>query len=197
MKKIKNTSLPYKDITREDINKYLYTCNEKTAEGEFKYSDFGIGLLGYILEQSTGQGFEDIVRKEICDQLDMKNTVMTPDDRQKKLLAKGYTLEMKEAPLWQDNALIGCRSFLSNAEDMVKFIHANLEEDGSPISPSLRRTQQKYFNNSSALGWQLAKEYEIMLDLRSILWSAGKTGGHSAYLAIDDSNKTGGGDFRQ
>ena len=190
-KKIKDTNLPYKDINREDIDLYLSNCNEKTPEGDFRYSDFGMGLLGHILEYHTQDSFENIIKKEICEKLDMKNTTMTLDKEQKRLLAKGYTLEKKEAPLWQDNALTGCRSFLSNAEDMIKFIHANLEADSTPISSSLRNTLQKYFNDASALGWQVAKDYELLLDLKPILWSTGKTCGHSCYLAINDTNKTG------
>ena len=184
-------TVPYKYITENDIKQYLETCEDKQAIGNFRYSDFGIGLLGYILERGIGKKYETMVKEEICQPLNMTNTTITVDKQQEKYMALGYTVDKKLANIWQNPSLPGCSSFLSNADDMVKFIYANLKSGYSRISPSLQLTHQPYLKSFCTLGWHRPLVMHTRMGLKNILSINGNTHGHSCYLAIDESHQTG------
>src|SRR5690606_27272755 len=70
---------PYERLTTQDLLDYLKTCQGKQPEGNFLYSNFGMGLLGYILGLKTGLAYEEAVQRELLQPLEMKNTFVTPD----------------------------------------------------------------------------------------------------------------------
>lgn len=189
--KMKDEQNPYKDLTKADMYEYLASCDCKKPDGQYKYSNFGMGLLGHIFELKYKDTYESIIKREICSKLVMKNTVITLDDEQKQLLAQGYDAEGNPNPVWEDSVLTGAGSFLSNAEDMIKFIEANLDESGSTISASLIKTQERQPNGATGLGWHYPMFGEKLLGLKDIIWHSGMAGGYSSYIAIDKNNDTG------
>lgn len=183
---------PYKDLSINDLYDYLKTCNENTAKGESIYSNFGMGLLGHILELKYGKKYEDIVIAEMCSKLGMSNTIVTLSDENKRKLAQGYDETGNSNPVWQDTVLTGAGSFLSTAADMVKFIKANLDAHNSPISSSLMACQAQQLDGETGLGWQISNSFiDEMLGNKSVIWHNGMAGGYSSYLAIDTKAQCG------
>jgi serine-type D-Ala-D-Ala carboxypeptidase/endopeptidase len=183
---------PYKDLTINDLYEYLKTCKEDKPVGEFEYSNFGMGVLGHILELKYKKRYEDIIKAEICSKLNMTNTVITLSDNQKNKTAQGYDETGKPNPIWQDTVLTGAGSFLSNAADMVKFIKANLKDTYSPISPQLIACHKPQMNGEIGLGWHIANTaLDETIGMKGVLWHNGGAGGYSSYLAIDKATKSG------
>jgi serine-type D-Ala-D-Ala carboxypeptidase/endopeptidase len=183
---------PYKDLTINDLYDYLKTCKENKPIGEHEYSNFGMGVLGHILELKYNKSYEDIVKDEICAKLKMENTVVTLSENQKKKTAQGYDEAGKPNPVWQDTVLTGAGSFLSNAADMVKFIKANLDGSYSPISPQLIACHKPQMKGETGLGWHIANTaLDETLGMKGVLWHNGGAGGYSSYLAIDKETKSG------
>jgi serine-type D-Ala-D-Ala carboxypeptidase/endopeptidase len=178
---------PYKNLSKSDLYDYLKSCEEDAKIGNYGYSNLGMGVLGNILELKYRKKYEDIIKKEICTPLAMHNTTMTLSRIQKAQLAQGYDEEGEPTPVWQDTVLAGAGSFLSNAEDMIKFIQANLDETNSSISPQLIACHKLQNNKKTALGWHVEN-----IGVKSIiLWHDGGSGGYSSYLAINKESKTG------
>lgn len=190
-RRMKDQKNPYKSLTKADLYEYLSTCEGKKGAGHYKYSNFGMGLLGHIFELKYKDTYENIIKKEICSQLDMENTTITLNESQQKLLAQGYDAKGAPNPVWEDYVLTGAGSFLSNAEDMVKFIKANLDEEKTPLSASLFKTHVKQMNGKTGLGWHFPMLGERLLGLNDIIWHNGMAGGYSSYIAIDKNHETG------
>jgi len=182
---------PYKDLVTQDIYNYLKTCEDKQAEGNYDYSNFGMGLLGHLLEIKSGTKYEKLVRQKLLDPLQMKNTFATVDSTNKNSIVQGYDENGNAAPIWTDNVLTGAGSFLSNASDMVKFIKANLRENETTISKSLIQTHKRQLNGETGLGWILASNADKLLGNTDIVWHNGMAGGYASYLAVDKTNGFG------
>jgi serine-type D-Ala-D-Ala carboxypeptidase/endopeptidase len=187
LEKMTDEQNPYKNLSINDLYDYLTTCKEDKKIGEYEYSNFGMGVLGHILELKYRKKYEDIIKDEICAPLAMHNTTIALSPTQKAQLAQGYDEKGQPTPIWQDTVLAGAGSFLSNAEDMVKFIQANLDEANSTISPQLMACHAPQMKGETGLGWHI----EDVIMSKQIWWHNGGTGGYSSYIAIDKNSKSG------
>ena len=189
--KMKDESNPYKDLVTQDIYDYLKTCEGKQPDGTFEYSNFGMGLLGHLLELKTGIKYEILVKERLLSKLEMNNTFITIDSINKKNIVQGYDENGNPSPIWEDNVLTGAGSFLSNGVDMIKFIKANLNVNETPISKSLITTHEQQLNGETGLGWMLPDKYIRFAGNENIVWHNGMAGGYSSFLAIDKVNNYG------
>ena len=182
---------PYKDLVTQDIYNYLKNCKGKKPEGEFEYSNFGMGLLGHLLELKTNIKYEELVKSKLLKPLNMNSTFVTIDATNKKNIIQGYDENNNKAPIWKDDVLTGAGSFLSNANDMIEFIKANLNEKETKLSKSLIKTHQQQLNGETGLGWILPSNADKLLGNESIVWHNGMAGGYASFLAIDKKNNYG------
>ena len=190
--KIKDELNPYKDLTAQDLYDYLATCENIGEAGRFDYSNTGMGVLGHILELKTGKSYESIIKDEITNKLEMKNTTITLSAEQKKLLAQGYNEQGNPNPIWEDKVLTGAGSFLSNAEDMTKFIKANFDENQSGVSTSLLKTHERQFGGETGLGWHFYSGFiSFFTDESGTIWHNGIAGGYASFIALNKKTKSG------
>ena len=189
--KMNDETNPYKDLSTQDIYDYLKTCEAKQAEGSFEYSNFGMGLLGHLLETKSGTKYEKLVAQKLLEPLQMNNTFVTVDSTNKKSIVQGHDENGNLSPIWTDTVLTGAGSFLSNASDMIKFIKANLKEDETSISRSLIKTHIRQLNGGTGLGWILPSGADKLLGNKDIVWHNGMAGGYASFLAIDKINGYG------
>lgn len=189
--KMTDESNPYKDLVKQDLYDYLKTCEGKQPDGTFEYSNFGMGLLGHLLELKTGIGYEALVKQKLLLPLKMEQTFVTPSNTQKTKIVQGYDKKGNETPIWTDNVLTGAGSFLSNGSDMIKFIKANLAESASPVSASLIKTHQEQSESETGLGWILPSGTDKFLGNKSIVWHNGMAGGYASFLVVDKVNNYG------
>jgi CubicO group peptidase (beta-lactamase class C family) len=190
--KIKDELNPYKDLTVQDLYDYLATCENLGKAGSFDYSNLGMGVLGHILELKTGKSYETIVKDEIINRLEMKNTTITLSAEQRELLAQGYNEQGNPNPVWEDSVLTGAGSFLSNAEDMTKFIRANFDASHSEISNFLLKTHEKQTGGETGLGWHYySRFFAALTDEEDVIWHNGGAGGYASFIAINKKTKSG------
>ena len=71
-------------------------------------------------------------------------------------------IQLKPAENWDIPALAGAGAIRSSANDMIKFIMANLKKNHKPLSKALRLAQVKRHSMedglSIGLGWHLARD---------------------------------------
>ncbi|HUJ72433.1 MAG TPA: serine hydrolase domain-containing protein, partial [Verrucomicrobiae bacterium] len=63
------------------------------------YSNFGVGLLGYLLATKDGVGYETFIKREVCHPLGMDDTTVTLGDAQNARFAQGYRAMLRFGPV--------------------------------------------------------------------------------------------------
>lgn len=176
---------PYSHIDVNDVAEYLKTTTGIKKPGKFAYSNFGMGLLGHVLEHVTGSDLESLAKEKLFSKLDMASTGITIDASIEKNLIPGYTAKGQKTGIWTFGALGGAGAFYSTMDDMMKYLKANIESEYS-LSSSLHSMQ-----DTNSIGWMKAGYLEKYFGNGSFLWHDGMVGGYSSYIAVDKENKTG------
>ena len=111
----------------------------------YRYSNAGIGLLGYLVMTATGTSWDDQLNNEILQPLSMHDTTLRPSGEQVERMAQGHRENGNDAPRWPIYAWYAAGGLRSTARDMLSFGEANLghkEVNGKPISDELIAAMQ-------------------------------------------------------
>src|SRR5580704_16615243 len=123
---------------------------------EFVYSNFGIKLIGFGLQQVYHQSLEQLLSTKILAPLGMKRTGLAVSPHYERLLVQGYSPSGKPMPYHLFNA--GAAGGLySDAEDMVGYIDWQLDES----DPTIAQSHTAIFNNSESVQegvWYMTQE---------------------------------------
>ena len=190
VKKMTDPHNPYSSLELSDLLAYLQTTEGKRKPGRFAYSNFGMGLLGHVLERVTGQPFEALVADHLLRPLGMNHTAVAMTPGMQAALAQGYAEDGTPNPLWVDRVLTAAGSFKSDASDMLKFIQANLAGT-SPLALSLKKMHAQQPSGDTGMGWMQPTFLDRFVGNRSVVWHNGRVGGYASYLAIDPVSRTG------
>ena len=131
--------------TSEDFLNWVSRWSEDTGEGcnlpaPYRYSNASVGLLGYILADRLGEGWEELVRRRITDPLGMTSTHMRVPPEQQGRLAQGYGTEGNAVIPWPVFAWYAAGALRSSASDMLAFGEAALGHEainGGTTPPAL------------------------------------------------------------
>jgi CubicO group peptidase (beta-lactamase class C family) len=181
---------PYSYLGPQYMFEYLATAEDKREPGQFEYSNFGMGLLGHVLEVVTGKDYESLVEEKVLAPLAMNGTAITATPEMKSRLAQGYTAKGEPTRPWTFSALSGAGAFYSNAEDMLRFIQESVEEGGL-ASQSFRKMREPQFGGDTGIGWIQPRFFDRFFGNRKVVWHNGMVGGYASYLSIDAETKTG------
>ena len=94
---------------------------------KFQYSDFGVGLLGYILSLKAGVPYEQLVKDRILNVLGMNDTKITlslNDIKNRFPVGHQNGKEIKTPII--PVVIEGAGAFRSTANDLLKYVSANL-----------------------------------------------------------------------
>jgi CubicO group peptidase (beta-lactamase class C family) len=114
--------------TKDQIKATL--ANQKTlypASTYYQYSNLALTLLGYVIEEISGDSFEGYVTQNILSPLGLLNTTPTmPRALHGNELAIGYTVlsrqgEREKMNFFEANGVNAAAGFASNVEDLAKF----------------------------------------------------------------------------
>lgn len=181
----KDSSNPYADFLVDELYHALETCRLGLDPGSsYEYSNLGMGLLGHILALKSGKAFEELVIERICQPLTLHDTRMTLTEEQKRRLAPGHDPSGKVMSNWDIPGLAGAGALRSTANDMIRFLEANLDDryegahvrratigDGMEIGLAWHRTP-------------LAPKGPMMV------WHNGGTGGYHSFAGFVKSTRT-------
>ena len=181
---------PYSHLGPMYVFDYLETTEDKREPGRFEYSNFGMGLLGHVLEVVTKRNFASLVLEKFLAPLEMGDTAISLTPVMKEHLAQGYTANGKPSQMWTFAALAGAGAFNSDAEDMMKFIRANLA-DGSPMSRTLKKMHEPQFGGCTGIGWMQPTFIDRFFGNQAVVWHNGMVGGYASYVSVDTKANTG------
>jgi D-alanyl-D-alanine-carboxypeptidase/D-alanyl-D-alanine-endopeptidase len=181
---------PYADYDPAKLYSFLsgYTLTRDPGE-KYEYSNLAVGLLGHVLSLRSGMSYEELVRKRIFEPLGMTSTSITLSVDQKNRLAPGYDATLKPVKNWDLDALAGAGAIRSTANDMLKFLAANLELTDTPLKAAMRRMRSVRKDAGSpnveiAMGWHIFKQNG------DLFWHNGGTAGYRSFAGFDPAKKT-------
>jgi CubicO group peptidase (beta-lactamase class C family) len=146
----------------DQLAAFLSRWTPRTPPGtNYTYSNLGFGLLGYIVGRAQRTTWADLIRTQITDPLDMPDTVPKPTGDQIPRTVVGHNAKGPVSPLVTPSFLGGGGVLRSTAQDMAKFLEAELDPASTPapLDRAIPLTQQPYFRlnpkNRQGLGWVL------------------------------------------
>lgn len=166
----------------------------------YAYSNFGFGLLGYLLGQAAGTPYEDLATTRICDPLGLPDTTFEVPGSSQDRKARGHQ-RGRPVPDWRPGALAGAGGLYSTATDLARFLQTCLAAaagNGSaqdsparegPLTSAIRATLTPRLpipGGEIGLAWHHTRQGN-----RTIIWHNGMTGGFSAMIAIDPARGLG------
>ena len=152
---------------------------------EFVYSNFGIKLIGFGLQQVYHQSLEQLLQTKILGPLGMKRTGLAVSPGNEGLLVQGYSPSGKPMPyhLFNSGAAGG---LYSDAEDMVRYISWQLDER----DPVIRQSHSAIFGNGESVQegmvWYMTQEGG-----ERKLWESGGAFGMASQLVLYPESKIG------
>jgi CubicO group peptidase (beta-lactamase class C family) len=181
---LRNRRNPYATLSVEAVHEGLARTKLRRPPGErARYSNLGAGLLGQALAAAAGQPYERLVRERICLPLGMADTFITPSARQAARLATGHTRRGRPVAPFELPALLGAGALRSTADDLLRFLQANLEPAGTPLAAQLEHSQRPRMRVGKrmevGLGWHIAHPPGRG---GAVLWHNGGTGGFFSYV---------------
>ncbi|MDB5816123.1 MAG: ampH [Rhodocyclales bacterium] len=183
---------PYVDDSVERMYAFLSSYSlPRDVGATFEYSNFGFGLLGHILALRAGTDYETLVRERITKPLGMSSTSIALSPVLKARLAQGYGPSLFPTKNWDFPALPGAGALRSTANDMLKFVAANLDSSAAPLSAAMQEAHVPRHEAGSArmsvgLAWHIVKAPD-----REFVWHNGGTGGYQSFMGLDVQHHRG------
>src|SRR5262249_31303720 len=133
---------------------------EKTSQPEWQYSNFGVGLLGSALENSSHKTINELYYRRILSPLHMQPIGFTVPTKLKMNYAQGYDKDDKPVAPSSGGLFKAAWDVKMSAQDMQHFLSAAIGLPGTPdrIFYPMRMTQSAYVklpNKMQGLAWEI------------------------------------------
>lgn len=182
---------PYADYTVERLYDFLSGYALPRAPGtKYEYSNLGMGLLGHALSRRAGKTYEALLTERVLAPLEMSDTRITLGPAQRARLAAGHDGSGAKVPNWDLPVLSGAGALRSTADDMLRFVAANLDSHATTLSAALfsthhpRRTVGP--NVRIGLAWHTLSAFGA-----AIVMHNGGTGGYRSFVGFDPAMHVG------
>ena len=182
---------PYADYTEALALQFLAKYElPRDIGSKNEYSNFAVGLLGYLLGRAAHSDYETLLRERITGPLGMRDTAVTLSPEQQARFVPGHDEYMRPAKPWNLPMLMGAGGIRSTTDDMLKFAAAALDPT-SPIAPAMKVALAEPLKTENprveqALGWQVFHPEPG----RAVLLHNGGTGGYRSALALEPGKGT-------
>src|SRR5437879_6380518 len=185
----------YDSYTVEKMYSFLsgYTLTNDPG-AKFQYSNIGMSLLGHVLELKTGTNFEWLVVSRISEPLRMDSTHITVTPEMKARMAIGHDDNGKRAANYSLQVMASAGALLSTANDLVKYISANLGFMPSSLRPMMEKMQVIRHRDQPEFGTTAIPWYDWGVWLSpgtEILGHGGGTAGFSTFIGFDRKQRRG------
>ncbi len=179
---------PYADWDAARLEEAIQRTRPRRApERRARYSNYGVGLLGYLLARRAGTSYEELVQQRICRPLGLRDTGTEVDGGR---LAIGHTRGASPTPHWDLAALVGAGGLRSTATDLLAFLRLHADRSERPLAVAARETQRPRARLGAAhvgLGWLLlAPRDRLRFEL---LLHEGGTGGFRAFAGLSPERR--------
>ena len=199
---------PYAGYTTDQLLLALEDTDLQSAPGErSEYSNFGFGLLGWILGREAAMGYANALREFVYGPLGLPGIELGPSGDTGSRLATGYRVRQVAGPVrlglaaepWDlPEAFEGAGAVRSTLEGMVGYLAANMgqgahaERGTHGVDAAIRLAQQEHFHVSPNRGIGLAWVRDRRRDVgQTVIWHNGSTGGFRSFLGFTEDRRFG------
>jgi serine-type D-Ala-D-Ala carboxypeptidase/endopeptidase len=181
-------SNPYVDYDAAKLKAFLAGYELRRDPGAaYEYSNLGFGLLGHALAQLDHTAYGTLTGEQILKPLGMTMSGTAFTDGMRARLAPGHDDTGKPAKNWDFDALAGAGAVRSTANDMLRYLKANMGIDPSPLAAATRLAQQPRSDMAGTMRIGLA----WMTTGKGIVWHNGGTGGYMSFLGFTADGRRG------
>lgn len=156
----------------------------------FRYSNYGMGLLGLALARVAGTTYADLVADRVAGPLGLADTWVEVPERARHRWAAGHTRLGRDAGPWRLAALAGAGALRSTAPDLLRYLAVFAEGETGPLADAAADTRwvrQRVGSLVVGLAWMVLPGGEGPRRFRvpsDVLWHDGGTGGHRSFAAV-------------
>jgi D-alanyl-D-alanine-carboxypeptidase/D-alanyl-D-alanine-endopeptidase len=184
----KDPGNPYADYDAAKLTAFLAGYLLLRDPGaSYEYSNLGFGLLGYALAQFEHTTYGAMIGEELLAPLGMTMSGTAFTDAMRAHLAPGHDDTGKPAENWDLDALAGAGAIRSTANDMLRYLKANMGVDPSPLAAAMKLAQRPRADMSKTTRIGLA----WMTTDKGIVWHNGGTGGYRSFLGFTADGRRG------
>jgi hypothetical protein len=188
----KRVDQPFANYTIEELNAFLSGYQLTHDPGtKFEYSSLGAGLLGHVIALKAGSDYESLVVDRICRPLKMDSTRITLTPELKARFARGHNRFGEAVPSWDRQTQLGGSALRSTANDMLKFVSANLGFTPSKLTPLMEKTHVLRLDQTLGMDFGLAWIITRWPQEREIIWHAGGAPGYVTFTGFDKARRRG------
>lgn len=152
-------------------------------KGAYLYSNFGAGLLGYLLTRASGMDYSALVKTRITVPLGLKDTGVRLSSEQTERLAQGHADKNTAAPPWHFGVLAGAGAVKSTPQDLARYLASCMNIRPDTLQTALQMTLTPYRPGPDGvemgLGWHIIKAAD-----RTFYFHDGGTGGFRAFIGF-------------
>lgn len=127
--------------------------------GKFNYSNFGFGLVGYVISKVTGKAYEELLQEYVTVPNEMSFTTSKLESVRAQLVTPYHVHKRNsETKPWEMGMQIPAGGILSNVEDLAKLLIAEMtayqsyKVDGT-LSPLVLTADKKPLNDIMNYGY--------------------------------------------
>jgi len=165
---------------RDGMMKILRNTELEDRSYPFVYSNIGMGILGYIVGQVSGEGFWDSLTRYIREDLALGSTFLGNVDM------IGYDRKENPCRCWQwekEDIIAPAGALNSTVSDLLGFAAKNMDGSLPYLSMCHRKHGPCEKNADSGLAWRLEKDAPIS-------WHTGAAGAFNAFIGLNRETRS-------
>ena len=139
----KDPENPYADYDAAKLKAFLAGYELPRDPGAaYEYSNLGFGISGICAGASAHMTYGVLTAQEIFKPLGMTMSGMALTDAMRAHLAPGHNATGRPVKNWDFDAMAGAGAIRSTANDMLRYLRANMGIDSSPLTAAMKFAQQ-------------------------------------------------------
>lgn len=187
-----NPKDPYGDYGIDKLKAFLATYSLPRDPGaKYEYSNLGVALLGYSLGQHAGSSYDMLLKEQIFIPFGMNSSAVTTDADMQGRLAQGHDATGNAVGSWHLNVFAGAGAIRSTAEDMLRYLKANMGLTPSTLYPAMQLAQTARApgpNPDARIGLIWMTQHHPDGD---VIWHNGMTGGYASFVGFTTDRRHG------
>jgi CubicO group peptidase (beta-lactamase class C family) len=177
---------PYADYDDAALRAGVETTREGQPLGHFyAYSNFGAGLLGWLLGEVDGKGYRKALEDRVIEPLGLRRTAFAPGENSAIAISGG-----KPVPIWHIDALSGAGVLWSSGNDLARLLQVFLGTARSPLHQDLKRDLDIVVEEAD--GFSLSRVWHVgRAGGAPVYWHNGATAGFHSFVGFRPDEKRG------